>query len=144
MLNNKLGVSKPWNIRSMRRFNISNLFLTSLLKDTYKKNDIYISNVYIHEYPSLLQFIFVIHPLNESSYNNINLINELIKALSTIIFKKNINISFKLSDNIMQNVEILSEWTHDKLYLQPLNIKRLLKSLKRYYVTTSNKSKHSR
>lgn len=89
--------------------NISFLLITRIIKTIYKKHNIFISNINIHEYPLHFQIIFNIFPNQLLTYKSIAHINKLIKSIITIIYKKNVNIYFRLTPHLMSNVDILGE-----------------------------------
>lgn len=129
MINKKTGISLPW----LSRTNNNNVWqqenIRNLIKNIFLKQNIFISDIYIQEYPKSINLIFNIFLINTLQYKEIKTNIKLIYNIISFITKKNIHISFNLSPSIYSNIDVLIEWLNLKLYNQPSKTKKLLKQI---------------
>ena len=144
MLKNKIGVSLPWLIRSNQTNIIPYNFILNLIKQSFLRHKILLSNVYIHEFPKAIQIIFIVHPINNHSYKNVIFLLEFIRSILSLTIKKNIFFYFRLSKNLLNEVNILSEWISIKVFNEPLKLKKITKKLSKFYDSIIIENKFNR
>lgn len=135
MIKNKLKYSIPWENKTLS-FNIFiAIVFKSIIKNIFIKHNIFISNIFYHEYPKAINVIFDVFILNNNQYNKLVQFKYLIESVFYLIQKKNINITFNCSPNLLFNNDIFSKWLELKIYNEPNQIKRHVKQILKQYDT---------
>ena len=135
MINKKLGISIPWQIRT----NSFNIIIPDKLQyfifNVFLKQNIFISDIYIQDYPKAVYILFQCFTLTPTQYKEIKPIICFLEKFLTILLKKNIYICCYTSKHIYSNLNIFINWLGLKWYNEPNQLKKTLKQILRQYDT---------
>lgn len=105
----KLGISESWKYYSYKS-NYNLYWIDNIIKNTFLCYNIYISNIYIYEYPKLIIIKFNLFVFNKNQYKFINYIISYLKSLLILKYNKNIELNIKFSKNIFNDDKLIGTY----------------------------------
>lgn len=133
MKNNKIGISIPWFTKSNATNIYNQDFYRFIIKNIFLQQNIFISDIYIQEYPKAINFKFNLFIIKKTQYNIIKYLIEFIHLILILYTKKNIFITFKTAPNLYNNIDVLIEWLNLKIQHKPSNLKKTIKQVNKQY-----------
>lgn len=122
---NKIGISENYKFYTYKNnYNLINI--NKIINNILINYNIYVSNIFIYEYPKSIIIKFDIWIYNKNLYKILNNILNLIKSLLILKYNKNIQFHIKISKDIFNDDLLIANYlknNHDK-------IKYILKILK--------------
>lgn len=119
--------------------NYNLLTISDIIKNTFINYNIYVSNIFIYEYPKSIIIKYNIWIHNKNSYKILNHIINFLKSLLILKYNKNIEFNINISKDIFNDDKLLSNY----LKYEMNSNKQLLKILKDIKKNV-NKSKNNR
>lgn len=113
--------------------------IVDLIKNTFLNYNIYVSNIYVYEYPKSIIIKYNIWIHNKNCYIFLNNIINFLKSLLVLKYNKNIEFNIKISKDIFNDDKLITNY----LQYEMSSNKQLLKILKDIKKNV-NKSKNNR
>jgi hypothetical protein len=98
----KLGVGSSWNYYSYKK-NLNLIAIDNIVKNTFLNYNIFISSLYIYEYPKLVLIKFELFVYDEDDYTFLNSIINYLKSLLVLKYNKNVELDIKFSRDIFND-----------------------------------------
>lgn len=106
--------------------NYNLLRIVYLIKNTFLNYNIYVSNIYVYEYPKSIIIKYNIWIHNKNCYIFLNNIINFLKSLLVLKYNKNIEFNIKMSKDIFNDDKLITNY----LEYEMNSNKQLLKILK--------------
>ena len=119
--------------------NFNLITIVDLIKNTFLNYNIYVSNIYVYEYPKSIIIKYNIWIHNKNCYIFLNNIINFLKSLLVLKYNKNIEFNIKMSKDIFNDDKLITNYLHYEMNSN----KQLLKILKDIKKNV-NKSKNNR
>ena len=119
--------------------NFNLITIVDLIKNTFLNYNIYVSNIYVYEYPKSIIIKYNIWIHNKNCYIFLNNIINFLKSLLVLKYNKNIEFNIKISKDIFNDDKLITNYLHYEMNSN----KQLLKILKDIKKNV-NKSKNNR
>lgn len=106
--------------------NFNLITIVDLIKNTFLNYNIYVSNIYVYEYPKSIIIKYNIWIHNKNCYLFLNNIINFLKSLLVLKYNKNIEFNIKMSKDIFNDDKLITNYLHYEMNSN----KQLLKILK--------------
>lgn len=105
----KLGISQNWNYYTYKNnWNLINI--ENIVKNTFLNYNIFVSNIYMYEYPKCIIIKFQLWIYNINHYKFLNNIINLLKSLLVLKYNKNIELHIKFSKDIYNDDKLIGTY----------------------------------
>ena len=123
----KLGISQNWYYYTYKN-NYNLIEIEKIVKNTFLNYNIFISNIYMYEYPKLIILKFDLWIYNENHYKLLTNIINYLKSLLVLKYNKNIEFNINFSKDIFNDDQLIGtfvkkNWRKLRLMVKLLNKK---------------------